>query len=90
VGGFEAILSGNVEPTVKYHSYIVQSLTYLRTRWGPCVAGSFGGALSSIAAPIRPIIENRKIKIRGTMSSNRYKQFGQMLESPSIFKYSFA
>ena len=33
---------------------------------------------------------NRRIKIRGTASSNRRKQFGHMLESPSIFKYSLA
>jgi hypothetical protein len=47
VGGFEVFLSGNMEPPMKYHPYIVQFLTYIRTIWGPCVTGSFGGALSS-------------------------------------------
>ena len=47
MGGFEAYLSGDVEPSVKYHSSSVQFLTGRRTLLGQCVAGSFGGALSS-------------------------------------------
>ena len=47
MGDFEAILLGVVESTVKYHSYNVQSLTFIRTMTGQCLAGSFSGALSS-------------------------------------------
>lgn len=40
-------LLGVMEPPVKYHPSIVQSLTPIRTMGEQCLAGSFGGALSS-------------------------------------------
>ena len=77
MGDFEAFLLGNVESPMKYHPYIVQFLTLVRTTRGPCVAGSFGGALSlTRSVQSDQSIENRKNKIWGTVVSNYYKQFG--------------
>jgi hypothetical protein len=47
VGGVEARLSGRVEPSVKYHSLHIRSLTRIHQIRGQCLVGSLAGAVSS-------------------------------------------
>ncbi len=48
MGGFEALLSGNVDPSVKYHSLKMYNLTpFGKTEEEQYLVGSFSGALSS-------------------------------------------
>ena len=46
MGGFEAPLVGGVEPTLKYHSFLVCFLTPDQAG-GPCLMGSLTGAVAS-------------------------------------------
>ena len=46
MGGFEAGLSGSVEPTLKYHSFLIYLLTSDQAD-GHCLVGSLTGAVAS-------------------------------------------
>jgi hypothetical protein len=46
VGGFEAGLSGSVEPPLKYHSFLIYLLTSDQAE-GQCLVGSLTGAVAS-------------------------------------------
>ena len=57
MGGFEAELSGSVEPSLKYHPEFVRGLTPIPMKLGGghCMPGSLTGAVSS-----QKVTEERK------------------------------